>query len=252
MAEERSGVDTDEIRAAVRAGILSEAQAAELKALSDARAGHRTAQASEDEPFELFRGFAEIFVAIGLAILLGGISLLLGIVGGVGILVVIPVIIAAISWWMAGYFTLRWRMNLPSMVLAAAFGGGVYVSAFTMLVQGSLPDRGTVILSALVAMADRTEANLPALDKFNSKLQTDRFEAQCVVAVAALKTGMVVAFHATPPLVSMAQRRIAMASASLSSAGLKPRARAAAIMASLLALPLPVAKRLMVPTGTPS
>jgi len=33
---------------------------------------------------------------------------------------------------------------------------------------------------------DRLKANLPAIDKFNSKLQTDRFEAQCVVAVASL------------------------------------------------------------------
>ena len=47
--------------------------------------------------------------------------------------------------------------------------------------------------------------------------------------------------HATPPRLSMAQCRMAIASASLSSAGLNPRARAAAIMASLLALPLPVA-----------
>jgi hypothetical protein len=43
-----------------------------------------------------------------------------------------------------------------------------------------------------------------------------------------------------------------MASASLSSAGLKPRARAAAIIASFGALPLPVAWRLIVPTGTPA
>ena len=43
-----------------------------------------------------------------------------------------------------------------------------------------------------------------------------------------------------------------MASASLSSAGLKPRARTAATMAALSALPLPAAWRLIVPTGTPS
>jgi hypothetical protein len=43
-----------------------------------------------------------------------------------------------------------------------------------------------------------------------------------------------------------------MASASLSSAGAKPRARMAATTAALSALSLPVAKRLIVPTGTPS
>ena len=38
----------------------------------------------------------------------------------------------------------------------------------------------------VAAIKDRLKANLPALDKFNSKLQTERFEAQCAVAVAAL------------------------------------------------------------------
>ena len=41
--------------------------------------------------------------------------------------------------------------------------------------------------------------------------------------------------------VSMAQSRMAMASASLSSAGSKPRSRMAAIIACLSALPLPLA-----------
>jgi len=36
------------------------------------------------------------------------------------------------------------------------------------------------------AIKDRLKANLPAIDKFNSKLQTDRFEAQCAMAVASL------------------------------------------------------------------
>jgi hypothetical protein len=36
------------------------------------------------------------------------------------------------------------------------------------------------------AMKDRLKANVPAIDKFDSKLQTDRFEAQCAVAIAAL------------------------------------------------------------------
>jgi len=33
---------------------------------------------------------------------------------------------------------------------------------------------------------ERLKANLPAIDKFNSKLKTDRFEAQCAMAVASL------------------------------------------------------------------
>lgn len=151
MAETQKSMAPDDIRAAVKAGILSEAQAAELTALWNQRAGRRDARTHEDEPFEFFKGFAEIFVAIGLAILLGGIALLLGVVGGVGILIVIPAIIAAISWWMAGFFTLRWRMNLPSMVLVSAYAGGVYVSALTLLGQSDMGLRSVAFSSAAIA-----------------------------------------------------------------------------------------------------
>jgi len=153
MYEAPGGMDPADIRAAVKAGILTEAQAAELKSLAETRAGRIATRPAEDEPFEFFRGFAEVFVAIGLAILLGGIAMLLGVIGGVGILIVIPAIMAAIAWWMAGYFTLRWRMNLPSMVLVSAFAGGVYVSALTILGQSNLGLRSVAFLSAAFAAA---------------------------------------------------------------------------------------------------
>ncbi len=38
----------------------------------------------------------------------------------------------------------------------------------------------------VAALRDRLKANVPALDKFNSKRMTDRFEAQCAIAVAGL------------------------------------------------------------------
>ena len=151
MAESPQAMDPADIRAAVKAGILTEAQAAELRVLAEERAGVRTARTKEDEPFEFFKGFAEIFVAIGLAILLGGVALLLGVVGGVTILIAIPAIIAAIAWWMAGYFTLRWRMNLPSMVLVSAYSSGIYVSALTFLGQSNLGLRSVAMLSAVGA-----------------------------------------------------------------------------------------------------
>ncbi|MCB2135874.1 MAG: hypothetical protein KDE08_08005, partial [Rhodobacteraceae bacterium] len=68
MADPAKGMAPEDIRAAVKAGILTEAQAAELTALSNERAGKLEARTREDEPFEFFKGFAEIFVAIGLAI----------------------------------------------------------------------------------------------------------------------------------------------------------------------------------------
>lgn len=152
MADEAKVIAPADLRAAVQAGVLSEAQAAHLSALAHDRAGRRAALPAEDEPFEFFKGFSEIFVSVGLAILLTGIALLLGWFGGPLILIVLPAICAAIAWWWATYFTLERRMNLPSMVLAGAFGAGVHLSALTLLVQGNLSERSGFVLAALLAM----------------------------------------------------------------------------------------------------
>ena len=47
-----------DLRAAVAAGILTEAQAASVTAIANDRAGKRAAMPAEDEPFEFFRGFS--------------------------------------------------------------------------------------------------------------------------------------------------------------------------------------------------
>lgn len=144
----------EDLRAAVAAGILDEAAAARLKALVDERTGKRSAMPAEDEPFEFFRGFSEIFISIGLVILLSGVAAMLAWFGGFGLLVAVPLITSAIAWWWAGYFTLKRRMTLPSMVLATAYGAGVLIFAFTLLVQGNLDDRMVAVLAfALGAVA---------------------------------------------------------------------------------------------------
>ena len=45
---------------------------------------------AEDEPFEFFRGFSEIFISIGLVILLSGITALLAPFGGFALLYARP------------------------------------------------------------------------------------------------------------------------------------------------------------------
>ncbi|HLQ17834.1 MAG TPA: hypothetical protein VK146_02550 [Tabrizicola sp.] len=141
----------EDLRAAVAAGILSEAQAASLSALSNERAGKRAALPHEDEPFEFFRGFSEIFISIGLVILLVGASALLTVIGGFTLLTLVPLATAGIAWWWAGYFTLKRRMTLPSMVLATAFGTGIAIFAFTVLARGNLDERMTAILGFIAS-----------------------------------------------------------------------------------------------------
>jgi hypothetical protein len=144
----------EDLRAAVAAGIVDEAQAARLKALADARQGKRASMPQEDEPFEFFRGFSEIFISIGLVILLSGVTALLTVFGGFALLTLVPLASAGIAWWWAGYFTLRRRMTLPSMVLATAYGIGILIFVFTVLGQGNVDERmGAVIGFTLSAGA---------------------------------------------------------------------------------------------------
>lgn len=142
---------SEDLRAAVAAGILSEAQAASLSALANDRAGKRASLPSEDEPFEFFRGFSEIFISIGLVILLSGVTALLAAFGGFALLTLVPLGTALIAWWWAGYFTLKRRMTLPSMVLATAYGTGIVIFVFTLLGQGGTEMRATSILGFLAS-----------------------------------------------------------------------------------------------------
>ena len=62
----------DDIRAAVGAGMITDAQAASLVARAQVRRGERGRIAGLDEPFELFRGFNELFIVAGLVVLFFG------------------------------------------------------------------------------------------------------------------------------------------------------------------------------------
>ena len=122
-------ISADDLRAAVGTGLLSEAQAASLKALSDSRRGAREDLAPGDEPFELFKGFNEIFIVIGLIILCSGwitmnsVALaadfgnykthLMG-AAGIG---------AAFLWGVSEYFIRRRRMVGPAIALSIMFAG---------------------------------------------------------------------------------------------------------------------------------
>ncbi|MES2913611.1 MAG: hypothetical protein V4753_00715 [Pseudomonadota bacterium] len=141
----------EDLRAAVAAGILSEAQAASLSALANDRAGKRASLPAEDEPFEFFRGFSEIFISIGLVILLTGVTALLAAFGGFALLTLVPLATSLMAWWWAGYFTLKRRMTLPSMVLATAFGAGIVIFAFALLQQVGMDARALSIVGFLAS-----------------------------------------------------------------------------------------------------
>lgn len=106
-----------DLRAAVQAGYLTEAQAANVQALAANRIANRPEP--DDEPFELFSGFSEIFISVGLVILMSG---LMGVSALSGSPLLISAFCVVMTIVLARYFTLKRRMVLPSMVLVMTFG----------------------------------------------------------------------------------------------------------------------------------
>lgn len=132
-------IENDDIRAGIAAGILTEKQAAALVALSHSRKGARENLHPGDEPFELFKGFNEIFIIIGLMILTLGWSGLISAVFGTQIIGVRDAALwygipgAAALWLLAEYFIWQRRMVGPAIALSILFGlnaGATLISYF--------------------------------------------------------------------------------------------------------------------------
>lgn len=129
-------IDRDDLRAAVAAGVLTEAQAARLASLSDARRGAREDLAIGDEPFELFKGFNEIFIVVGLVILAMGWvtvgSLMITFREGdvMGQVVSASLVTAVVVWMLSEYFVRRRRMVAPAITLSI-FWAGTVMTGFT-------------------------------------------------------------------------------------------------------------------------
>jgi len=141
---------SDDIKSAVSAGIVTEAQAASLLAHVQSRQGQRDHMAADDEPFEFFRGFAEIFVTVGLSLLLAG---LFGVAWFAISSLVAGLLLAGVSAYLARYYTLKRRMTLPSMMLAIATIGGACVAVFAVLNTGlTIPKSNYVITFAAGAV----------------------------------------------------------------------------------------------------
>ncbi len=122
-------IERDDLKAAVSSGLISERQAADLISLSDSRRGARENLASGDEPFELFKGFNEIFIVIGLLILsigwwtVAGVAIadnmsdIFATATGIGALS------GAVIWALSEYFIRKRRMVAPAIMLSMMFAG---------------------------------------------------------------------------------------------------------------------------------
>lgn len=117
--------DRSDLQAAVEAGIIDPAAAARLEAFVASRRGGDAI--SDGESLRFLANFNDIFISIGIVLLLGGVAALssslfmpTGVPNGATFAaMVIPSMVVA--WGLSEYFCARRRLLLPSIVLCAAF-----------------------------------------------------------------------------------------------------------------------------------
>lgn len=128
-------IDRDDLKAAIGAGLITEAQAAGLAGLADSRRGARERLGPGDEPFEVFRGFNEIFIVVGLLILSIGWTSMGGlyIEGGNYFSRTVAFTLAGTVpiWLLSEYFIRHRRMVAPAITLSIlwAINSGVGFTA---------------------------------------------------------------------------------------------------------------------------
>ncbi len=134
-------IQTDDIRASVAAGILNEKQAAALTALAHSRKGAREGLAPGDEPFELFKGFNEIFIITGLIILsIGWVGMVVALFGEqiinyreAAFNYGLPT--AVVIWLLSEYFIWRRRMVGPAIFLSILFAINAGITLVSYLAE---------------------------------------------------------------------------------------------------------------------
>ncbi|MEM6665693.1 MAG: hypothetical protein AAF638_04755, partial [Pseudomonadota bacterium] len=133
-------ISRDDLTAAVEAGIMTDDQVSRLSALAARRSGSAIPPTSHDEPFRLFRGFRDFFIAIGLALLavgLGGsvilffnVDAITGRAGDAGQAALAALVLAGVAWLFGELVTRRLRLPLSSIVIVAAFAICAGVAGF--------------------------------------------------------------------------------------------------------------------------
>ena len=114
----------DDIQKAVDDGILTPEQAAQLKQRRGAAFMAETAS-PDDERFRFLGGFNDVFVTLGLFLLIGA---LYGFSGTYGSVQAFAILSAVIALGLSEIFARVFRLALPSIILAVMFTGAVWLA----------------------------------------------------------------------------------------------------------------------------
>ena len=130
----------EQITAALDAGIISQSQAEAMRAQLALETENGSAIGNE-ENLRFIRGFSDIFIAIGVGLLMLGLSAMSALFGG-GLAYIGAAVIAAL---MAEYFGRKKRSHLPTLITALAF-------LFFTLRGADMLLGGSPVMAALIAL----------------------------------------------------------------------------------------------------
>ena len=141
-------IKDEHIDAAVAEGVFSAEQAARLRAIAggdvaavadDVALTPEVASDPDDEKFRLIGGFNDVFVTIGVGLL---IAALFGLASVLELRVGFAALAMVFAWGLSEFFSRRMRLALPSIALALMFAGAAGYVGFLIaefLFRGSAP-----------------------------------------------------------------------------------------------------------------
>lgn len=145
----------EDLNSAVSAGAISAEAADALRAHT---AAQRNAVPADAEHFRLITGFNDIFVSIGVVIML----VAMGAIGDAiwsndnGPSPASGLLVAGTAWILAEFFTAKRRMALPSILLLLGFVGGIFFGLLgfvVALVEGGPNGENETVATLLVAVS---------------------------------------------------------------------------------------------------
>jgi len=142
----------DDLNSAVAAGAISADAANALRAHV---AAQRDAVPADAEHFRLITGFNDIFVSIGVVIMLVAMAAIGDAIwsNDQGPSPVSGVLVAGTAWMLAEFFTAKRRMALPSIILLLAFVGGVFAGllGLAIAILGTGVDQNETLATLMIA-----------------------------------------------------------------------------------------------------
>jgi hypothetical protein len=123
-------ISDDVLEQGIVRGIVTDRQAADLRALALELTAASAPEPEDDEKLRFVTGFSDVFVTLGLGLFLGAFGYFVAAASG---LTATWFGLAVAAWLLAEFFTRRRHMALPSIVLLAVFAVSVFTATNDLL-----------------------------------------------------------------------------------------------------------------------